>query len=73
MPADGLIYVPLSRATVGLIVAAGVVTDVAPYVRRRGWRGRDAREVWRELRRQGVAVQWVPVSQIGEEVNVDQV
>lgn len=61
--ADGLIWVPLPRATVGLIVTGGIVTDVPPYVRRRGWTRRDAREVWRELCRQGIAPQWVPVEQ----------
>ncbi len=55
---DGLIWVPLPRATVGLVVAAGVVTDVPPYVRRRGWVGRDARQVWRELSRAGVGAGW---------------
>lgn len=63
--ADGLIYVPLPRATVGLIVTGDQVTDVAPYVRRRGWVGRDARDLWRELRRQGVAVQWRPAAGAG--------
>jgi hypothetical protein len=57
--ANGLIYVPLRSACVGLIVADGVVVEVPPYVRRRRWVGRDAREVWRELRRGGVAVQWI--------------
>ncbi len=61
---DGLIYVPLGRATVGLMVAAGIVVDVPPYVRRRGWVGRDARQVWRELRRAGVAVEWVPAGRM---------
>jgi hypothetical protein len=61
---DGLIYVPLPRATVGLMVVAGVVADVPPYVRRRGWEGRDARQVWRELRREGVAVEWVPAGRM---------
>lgn len=62
MAADGLIYVPLSRATVGLVVTGGLVADVPPYVRRRGWVGRDAREVWRELRRAGVQVAWMPAT-----------
>jgi len=61
--ADGLIYVPLPRGTVGLVVADDRIVAVPPFVRRRGWRGRDAREVWRELRRQGVEVEWVAASE----------
>lgn len=60
MLGDGLIWVPLPRATVGLVVAGGVITDVPPYVRRRGWVGRDAWQVGWELRRAGVAARWVP-------------
>lgn len=57
-PADGLIYVVLPRATVGLVVSDGVVKDAPPYLRR--VRGADARQVWRELARQAVRLEWVP-------------
>lgn len=60
---DGLIYLPLPRATVGLMVTDGRITAVPPYVRRRGWVGRDAREVWRELRRAGHVVEWLRAGQ----------
>lgn len=61
--AVGVIRVVLGRAVVGLMVRDGVVVDVAPYLRRRGYTGRDARQVWRELRRQGLDVQWLPAEQ----------
>ena len=58
-PANGLIWHSTPRATVGLIVTDGVVTDSAPYARK--WAvGRDARELWRESAQRGVQLAWLP-------------
>lgn len=56
--ATGMIWVVLPRATVALIVVDGRVTQTAPYVWR--YRGRDARQVWRELLRNAIRMEWVP-------------
>lgn len=58
MTATGLIYVALPRATCGLVVVDGRVTDGPPYLRRLV--GRDARQVWRELHRQAERLEWLP-------------
>jgi len=42
-----------------LIVEDGIVVDAAPYVRRRTM-GRDARQVWDQLTREGGKLVWIP-------------
>lgn len=58
--ATGVIRVEYPKAVVGLMVAGGRVVDAAPYVRRRGWIDRDARDVWRQLCREGHTPEWIP-------------
>lgn len=36
------------------------MVEVAPYARRWGVEGLDAREAWRTLARRGYALQWLP-------------
>lgn len=59
MEANGLIYCSTPSATFGVVVAAGRVTDTAPWGRRLGLVGRDAREVWREQARRGAQLEWI--------------
>lgn len=56
--ACGLLWVALPRATVGLVIADGVVVDAPPYLRR--LRGGCARQAWRELARQADQLVWLP-------------
>lgn len=58
MTASGLIYTVLPRATCGLVVVDGRITDAPPYLRRT--LGRDARQVWRDLARQAHRLDWLP-------------
>jgi hypothetical protein len=56
---NGLIYMSTARFTVGLIVVNGMVIDAAPYARK--WTlGRQAAQVWRDARRRGARVVWLP-------------
>jgi hypothetical protein len=57
--ASGLIVYSTPRATVGLIVRDGRVVDCPPYARK--WAmGRDARELWRDGKRKGAQLVWLP-------------
>jgi hypothetical protein len=54
-----MIWWSTPRATVGLLVVEGIVVDCPPYARK--WaEGRDARQLWRDGRRQGVDLEWLP-------------
>lgn len=57
--ANGLIYLSTPKATVGLVVKDGIVTDAPPYARR--WAlGADARELWRRYAgRPGTILEWI--------------
>ena len=59
--ADGLIYLSMPTATVGLIVRDAWVIDGPPYARKIGLVGKDARAVWRRYHgRPGVILHWLP-------------
>ena len=58
MNANGLIYCVLRRATVGLVVEDGIITQAPPYLRRT--KGCDARQVWRQLAKQAIRLEWLP-------------
>lgn len=59
MSADGLLVWSTPGATVGLVVKGGVVVGTPPYAHRWAY-GRDARELWKEGKRRGVHVVWIP-------------
>lgn len=70
MPANGLIYVVLPRATIGLSVADGRIQFAPPYACKLGWTpGRDAREVWREAARRAEHMEWLPAPDVGDVTN----
>lgn len=59
MTANGLVFYSTPGATVGLVVAGGIVVDCPPYARR--WAlGKDARDLWRDGKRRGVRLEWLP-------------
>ena len=60
VPVDGVIWWSTRAATVGLVVAGGVVVDCPPYARRWAY-DKPARELWdRAKRTPGTQVRWIP-------------
>lgn len=56
---NGLIWCSTPRATVGLVVTGGVITDAPPYAAK--WAlGRDAAAVWRSAEARGAILVWMP-------------
>ena len=57
--ADGLIVLSTPRYTVGLVIRDARVV-LSPPIAYRWAQGRDARQVWRDARRRGADLEWIP-------------